>query len=77
VRDLTGGSKKAVHVATEAHLRRDYPDSFWGPCRPVGGARSDPVIVDSRAAARESVVLEAARTSSRRLSYGAVTAQKP
>ena len=59
VRDLTGGSKKDVHLASEDDLRRDYPDFDLGAVPPLGGARRDPVIVDSRVAARESVVLEA------------------
>jgi Ala-tRNA(Pro) deacylase len=59
VRDLTGASKKHVHLATEDDLRRDYPDFELGAVPPIGGSRSDPVVVDSRVAARESVVLEA------------------
>lgn len=48
-----------MHLATEDDLRRDYPDFDLGTVPSVGGARRDPVIVDSRVAARESVVLEA------------------
>jgi Ala-tRNA(Pro) deacylase len=59
VRDVTGGSKKDVHLAAEDALRRDYPDFELGTVPPVGGARRDPVIIDSRVKARESVVLEA------------------
>jgi prolyl-tRNA editing enzyme YbaK/EbsC (Cys-tRNA(Pro) deacylase) len=59
VRDVTGGGKKDVHLASEDELRRDYPDFDLGTVPPVGGARHDAVIVDSRVAARESVVLEA------------------
>lgn len=59
VRDLRGGSKKHVHLATEDDLRRDYPDFELGAVPPIGGSRSDPVIVDSRVTARDSVVLEA------------------
>ena len=59
LRDLTGGSKKDVHLASEDDLRRDYPDFDLGAVPPLRGARRDPVIVDSRVAARESVVLEA------------------
>jgi Ala-tRNA(Pro) deacylase len=59
LRDLIGGSKKDVHLATEDDLRRDYPDFELGAVPPVGGARRDPVIVDSRVTARGSVVLEA------------------
>ncbi len=59
LRDLTGGRKKDVHLATEDDLRRDYPDFELGAVPPVGGARRDPVIVDSRLTARGSVVFEA------------------
>jgi Ala-tRNA(Pro) deacylase len=59
VRDVTGGSKRDVHLAAENDLRRDYPDFELGAVPPVGGARHDEVIVDSRVAARETVVLEA------------------
>ena len=59
VRDVTGGSKKDVHLAGEDDLRRDYPDFELGAVPPVGGARHDDVIVDSHVAARETVVLEA------------------
>lgn len=59
LRDVAGGSKKDVHLASEDDLRRDYPDFDLGTVPPVGGARRDPVIVDSRLEARESVVLEA------------------
>jgi Ala-tRNA(Pro) deacylase len=59
VRDVTGGSKKDIHLAAEDDLRRDYPDFELGAVPPVGGSRRDPVIVDSRVKARESVVLEA------------------
>jgi Ala-tRNA(Pro) deacylase len=59
VREVTGGNKKDVHLAAEDDLRRDYPDFELGAVPPVGGARRDEVIVDSRVAARESVVLEA------------------
>jgi Ala-tRNA(Pro) deacylase len=59
VRGVTGGSKKHVHLAAEDDLRRDYPDFELGAVPPVGGARRDAVIVDSRVAARETIVLEA------------------
>ncbi len=59
VRDVTGGNKKEVHLAAEDDLRRDYPDFELGAVPPIGGSRREPVIVDSRVKARESVVLEA------------------
>jgi prolyl-tRNA editing enzyme YbaK/EbsC (Cys-tRNA(Pro) deacylase) len=52
LRDITDGSKKEVHLASEDELRRDYPDFDLGAVPPVGGARRDPVIVDSRVKAR-------------------------
>ena len=59
LRDITDGSKKEVHLASEDELRRDYPDFDLGAVPQVGGTRRDPVIVDSRVKARASVVLEA------------------
>jgi Ala-tRNA(Pro) deacylase len=59
LRDVTGRSKKEVRLATEDDLKRDYPDFELGAVPPVGGARRDEVIVDSRLAGREAVVLEA------------------
>ena len=59
VRDITGGGKKHVHLATEDDLRSDYGDFELGAVPPLGGSRKDPVIVDRRVTARESVVLEA------------------
>jgi Ala-tRNA(Pro) deacylase len=58
VRELQGGGRHKVHLATEEDLRRDYPEFELGAVPPIGG-RSDPVIVDSRIAARRDVVLEA------------------
>jgi Ala-tRNA(Pro) deacylase len=48
-----------VHLATEEALARDYPEFDLGAVPPVGGPRRDPVVIDSRLAERESVVLEA------------------
>ena len=59
LRVLTGGGKKDVHLASEDDLRRDYPDFDLGAVPPVGGARHDAVIVDSRVSVRDTVVLEA------------------
>lgn len=53
---LEGG--KEIRLATEEELERDYPEFELGAVPPFGG-RPDRVIVDSRLAARESVVLEA------------------
>jgi Ala-tRNA(Pro) deacylase len=59
LRDVAGGRKKDVHLAAEDDLRRDYPDFELGAVPPVGGGRRDQVVVDSRVAARDTVVLEA------------------
>jgi Ala-tRNA(Pro) deacylase len=53
---LEGG--KRIHLATEEDLARDYPDFELGAVPPFGGA-GDRVLVDSRLAERETVVLEA------------------
>ena len=53
---LEGG--KRIHLATEEDLGRDYPDFELGAVPPFGGSY-DRVLVDSRLADRESVVLEA------------------
>ena len=58
VREIHGGGKHKVHLATEEDLRRDYPEFELGAVPPVGG-RSDPVIIDPKIAERESVVIEA------------------
>jgi Ala-tRNA(Pro) deacylase len=57
--DLLGAGKKQVHLASEDALARDYPEFDLGAVPPLGGSRSDPVVVDSRLAERDSVVLEA------------------
>jgi Ala-tRNA(Pro) deacylase len=58
VRELHGGGRHTVHLATEEDLRRDYPEFELGAVPPVGG-RSDPVVVDPKLAARTSIVIEA------------------
>src|SRR2546428_5505078 len=45
VRELHGGGRHKVQLATEEDLRRDYPEFELGAVPPVGG-RSDSVIVD-------------------------------
>src|SRR5919197_3959842 len=59
VREVVGGGKKQVHLATEDDLGRDYPEFDLGAVPPVGGSRQDRVIVDRRIAEHESVVVEA------------------
>jgi Ala-tRNA(Pro) deacylase len=58
VAGVVGVSGKKVHLATEDDLARDYTDFELGAVPPFGG-REDPVIVDERLAAHDSVVLEA------------------
>jgi Ala-tRNA(Pro) deacylase len=58
VRELHGGGKHKVHLASEDDLRRDYSEFELGAVPPIGG-RQDPVIVDPKVAERESVVIEA------------------
>ena len=48
-----------MHLASEEALGRDYSEFPLGAVPPLGGSRRDPVVVDSRLAERESVVLEA------------------
>jgi Ala-tRNA(Pro) deacylase len=59
LRKVSGGGKKKVHLASEEQLVRDYPEFDLGAVPPIGGGRRDPVVVDSRLAERDSVVLEA------------------
>ena len=57
VREHVEGGKR-IHLATEEDLGRDYPDFELGAVPPFGGTR-DRVLLDSRLARRETVVLEA------------------
>jgi Ala-tRNA(Pro) deacylase len=59
LREARGGGKREVHLASEEDLARDYREFELGAVPPVGGRRRDPVVVDSRLAGRESLVLEA------------------
>ena len=59
LRDAVGGSKDDVQLATEAEMAQDYPEFALGAVPPLGGTRSDPVIVDRRLAEHEWVVFEA------------------
>jgi Ala-tRNA(Pro) deacylase len=54
-----GGGKKKVHLASEEDLARDYAEFDLGAVPPIGGGRRDPVVIDSRLAERDSVILEA------------------
>jgi Ala-tRNA(Pro) deacylase len=59
LRELHGGGKHKVHLASEDDLAHDFPEFELGAVPPLGGRRRDPVVVDSRLAERESIVLEA------------------
>jgi Ala-tRNA(Pro) deacylase len=58
LREVTGGGKKDVHLASEEDLARDYPEFDLGAVPPIGGRR-DLVVIDRRVAERDSIVLEA------------------
>ena len=59
LRDVIGGGKHKVHLASEEDLRRDFPEFELGAVPPVGGGKSDPVVVDERVAERATIVVEA------------------
>jgi Ala-tRNA(Pro) deacylase len=59
LREIHGGGRHKVHLATEEDLRRDYPEFELGAVPPIGGGRKDPVVVDSKVAEQETVVIEA------------------
>ena len=59
LRDAVGASKDDVQLATEAEMAQDYPEFALGAVPPLGGARSDRVIVDRRLAEHEWLVFEA------------------
>ena len=59
LRETRGVSKKKIHLASEQDLARDYAEFDLGAVPPVGGGRRDPVVIDSRLAERDSVILEA------------------
>ena len=58
LREVTGGGKKDVHLASEEDLAREYPEFDLGAVPPIGGRR-DLVVIDRRVAERDSIVLEA------------------
>ena len=58
VADALGVAGKKVQLASEEELARDYRDFELGAVPPFGGRR-DPVLVDERVAALDSVILEA------------------
>jgi Ala-tRNA(Pro) deacylase len=58
LREQVEGGKR-IHLATEEDLERDYPGFELGAVPPFGGSVEDRVLVDTRLAERERVVLEA------------------
>jgi Ala-tRNA(Pro) deacylase len=54
----TIGLHGPLRLATEAELARDYPEFELGAVPPLGGARRDAVLVDSRLAAHDELVFE-------------------
>ena len=56
---LLGERRKSIHLASEESLRSEYPEFEFGAIPPIGGAHRDRVIVDTRVADHDSVVLEA------------------
>jgi Ala-tRNA(Pro) deacylase len=56
---VVGEPKKALRLASEDELSRDYGEFELGAVPPVGGARRDPVVLDGRLAERGSIVFEA------------------
>lgn len=59
LREVTGGGRHRVHLATEDDMKRDFPEFELGAVPPLGGGRRDPVVVDGRVAERDLIVLEA------------------
>ena len=59
LREVMGRRQEKVHLGSEKDLARDYLEFDLGAVPPIGGARRDPVVIDSRLARRDSVVLEA------------------
>jgi Ala-tRNA(Pro) deacylase len=57
--EFLGFGRKEIQLASEGALARDYPEFDLGAVPPVGGSREEPVVMDSRIAERESIVLEA------------------
>ena len=57
--DALGEGRKQLHLCSEDEMRRDYPEFELGAVPPLGGATSDPVVVDSALARLDSMVFEA------------------
>jgi Cys-tRNA(Pro) deacylase len=56
---VVGAPKKALHLASEEALKRDYAEFELGATPPFGGSRTDPIVIDHQAAERKSLVVEA------------------
>src|ERR687898_3155558 len=54
-----GERRKSIHLVPEESLRTEYPEFEFGAVPPIGGAHRDRVIVDTRVAEHDSIVLEA------------------
>jgi Ala-tRNA(Pro) deacylase len=59
VGELLGVGKKRIHLSPEDDLARDYPEFDLGAVPPLGGGSGDRVLIDTRLAKRESIVVEA------------------
>jgi Ala-tRNA(Pro) deacylase len=59
VRDVLGVTGKRVHLLSEEALTRDYKEFELGAVPPLGGKSRDRVLVDTRLAERDSIVVEA------------------
>ena len=59
VRDALGVTGKRVHLLSEDALARDYKEFELGAVPPLGGKSKDRVLIDTRLAGRDSVVIEA------------------
>ncbi|MGH3053301.1 MAG: aminoacyl-tRNA deacylase [Gaiellaceae bacterium] len=59
VRDVLGVTGKRVHLLSEEALTSDYKEFELGAVPPLGGKSRDRVLVDTRLAERDSVVIEA------------------
>ena len=59
VRDVLRVTGKRVHLLSEDALTRDYKEFELGAVPPLGGKSRDRVLVDTRLAERDSIVIEA------------------
>ena len=59
LREIVGAGSKAVHLASEDDLQRDFPEFELGAVPPVGGGRADPVFLDGTLSELDELVFEA------------------